>query len=67
MVRAIRVTVGPHEKLKMHKHPATGAVVVYLSDQDMRQFTPTAHRTKATSRLGPFVGSLRTRRIRMKI
>jgi beta-alanine degradation protein BauB len=37
-VRAIRVTVGPHEKLKMHKHPATGAVVVYLSDQDMRQF-----------------------------
>ena len=37
-VRAIRVTVGPHEKLKMHKHPATGAVVIYLSDQDMRQF-----------------------------
>jgi quercetin dioxygenase-like cupin family protein len=37
-IRAIRVTVGPHEKLKMHKHPATGAVVVYLSDQDMRQF-----------------------------
>ncbi len=37
-VRAIRVTVGAHEKLKMHKHPATGAVVIYLSDQDMRQF-----------------------------
>jgi uncharacterized RmlC-like cupin family protein len=30
--------VGPHEKLKMHKHPATGAVVIYLSDQDMRQY-----------------------------
>jgi quercetin dioxygenase-like cupin family protein len=37
-LRAIRVTVGAHEKLKMHKHPATGAVVIYLSDQDMRQF-----------------------------
>jgi uncharacterized RmlC-like cupin family protein len=37
-IRAIRLTVGPHEKLKMHKHPATGAVVIYLSDQDMRQF-----------------------------
>jgi beta-alanine degradation protein BauB len=37
-IRAIALTVGPHEKLKWHKHPATGAVVVYLSDQDMRQF-----------------------------
>lgn len=37
-IRAIALTVGPHEKLKMHKHPATGAVVVYLSDQDMRQY-----------------------------
>jgi len=37
-VRAIRATVGPHEKLKMHKHPTTGAVVVLLDDQDMRQF-----------------------------
>lgn len=37
-VRAIALTVGPHEKLKMHKHPATGAVVVYLTDQNMRQF-----------------------------
>ncbi len=37
-IRAIALTVGPHEKLKMHKHPATGAVVVYLTDQDMRQY-----------------------------
>ncbi|HTA31229.1 MAG TPA: hypothetical protein VK731_12135 [Candidatus Cybelea sp.] len=37
-IRAITLTVGPHEKLKMHKHPATGAVVVYLTDQDMRQY-----------------------------
>jgi beta-alanine degradation protein BauB len=37
-IRAIRLTVGPHEKLKMHTHPATGAVVVYLTDQDMRQY-----------------------------
>ncbi len=37
-VRAIALTVGPHEKLKMHKHPATWSVVVHLSDQDMRQY-----------------------------
>jgi quercetin dioxygenase-like cupin family protein len=37
-IRAIRLTVGPHEKLKMHKHPATGAVVVLLTDQNMRQY-----------------------------
>ncbi len=37
-VRAIALTVGPHEKLKMHKHPATGAVVIYLTDQDMKQY-----------------------------
>jgi len=32
------LTVGPHEKLKFHKHPATGAVIIYLTDQDMRQY-----------------------------
>ncbi len=37
-IRAIALTVGPHEKLKMHKHPSTGAVVVHLTDQDMRQY-----------------------------
>jgi quercetin dioxygenase-like cupin family protein len=37
-IRAISLTVGPHEKLKMHKHPATWAVIVYLTDQDMRQY-----------------------------
>jgi len=37
-VRAISLTVAPHEKLKFHKHPATGAVIVYLTDQDMRQY-----------------------------
>lgn len=37
-IRAIALTVGPREKLKMHKHPATGAVVVLLTDQDMRQY-----------------------------
>ena len=37
-IRAIALTVGPHEKLKMHKHPATGAVVVLLTDQDLRQY-----------------------------
>jgi quercetin dioxygenase-like cupin family protein len=37
LVRVIRVTTGPREKLGMHKHPETGAVVVYLTDQNMRQ------------------------------
>jgi quercetin dioxygenase-like cupin family protein len=36
-VRVIRATVGPHEKLSMHKHPETAAIVIYLTDQDMRQ------------------------------
>jgi hypothetical protein len=37
-VRAIRVTIGPNQKMpNLHKHPATGAVVVYLTDQNMRQ------------------------------
>ncbi|MBV9506385.1 MAG: hypothetical protein JO323_15410 [Acidobacteriia bacterium] len=36
-VRAIRVNIPPNEKGKMHKHPATRAVVVYLTDQNMRQ------------------------------
>src|ERR1700733_3691449 len=44
-IRAIALTVGPHEKLKMHKHPATGAVVVLLTDQDLRQ-----HHADGTSR-----------------
>ena len=36
-VRVIRVKIGPHEKLIMHKHPDSGAVVVQLTAQDMRQ------------------------------
>jgi quercetin dioxygenase-like cupin family protein len=35
-VRVIRVTIGPHEKLRLHKHPDTGAVLVHLTDQNMR-------------------------------
>ena len=34
--RVLRVTIGPHEKLRLHKHPDTGAVLVYLTDQNMR-------------------------------
>jgi quercetin dioxygenase-like cupin family protein len=37
-VRAIRLSIAPHEKLMMHKHPDTWAVIVHLTDQDMRQF-----------------------------
>lgn len=35
-VRVLRVTIGPHEKLRLHKHPDTGAVLVHLTDQNMR-------------------------------
>jgi len=35
-VRAIRVNIGPHEKLAVHKHPRTGAVLVQLTDQHLR-------------------------------
>ena len=34
--RVIRVRIGPHEKLRLHKHPATGAILVHLTDQNMR-------------------------------
>ena len=35
-VRVLRVTIGPHEKLRLHNHPDTGAVLVQLTDQDLR-------------------------------
>ena len=34
--RVIRVKVGPHEKLAMHKHPDTKAVIVYLTEQNFQ-------------------------------
>jgi quercetin dioxygenase-like cupin family protein len=34
--RVLRVTIGPHEKLRLHKHPDSSAVLVYLTDQNMR-------------------------------
>lgn len=57
-VRVIALTVGPHERLKMHKHPATGAVVVLLTDQDMRQYhadgtTRESHYKAGTVRWAP--------------
>ncbi|HXP86741.1 MAG TPA: hypothetical protein VN841_18565 [Bryobacteraceae bacterium] len=35
-VRVLRVTIAPHEKLALHKHPDTKAVLVHLTDQNMR-------------------------------
>jgi len=35
-VRVLRVAIGPHEKLAQHTHPPTGAVLVHLTDQNMR-------------------------------
>lgn len=34
-VRVIRVSIAPHEKLRQHTHPRTGAVLVHLTDQNM--------------------------------
>jgi len=34
--RVLRVSIGPYEKLRLHNHPDTGAVLVYLTDQNMR-------------------------------
>lgn len=51
-IRAIALTVGPHEKLKMHKHPATGAVVVLLTDQDMRQYHADGKATESHNKAG---------------
>ena len=35
-VRVLRVGIGPHEKLRQHTHPSTGAVLVHLTDQNLR-------------------------------
>jgi hypothetical protein len=35
-VRVIRVNIGPHEKLRMHQHTDTKAILVHLTDQNMR-------------------------------
>jgi quercetin dioxygenase-like cupin family protein len=35
-VRVIRVKIGPHEKLAMHRHPDTNAILVHLTDQNMK-------------------------------
>jgi quercetin dioxygenase-like cupin family protein len=35
-VRVIRVNIGPHEKLRQHTPPPTGAVLVQLTDQNLR-------------------------------
>jgi quercetin dioxygenase-like cupin family protein len=51
-IRAIALTVGPHEKLKMHKHPATYAVVIYLTDQNMRQFHEGGKTTESHNKAG---------------
>jgi hypothetical protein len=35
-VRVLRVAIAPHEKLALHKHPDTKAVLVQLTDQNLR-------------------------------
>jgi hypothetical protein len=45
LVRVIRVRIAPLDHVPMHRHPAHGAVLVLLTDQDARQTFPdgTAH------------------------
>ena len=35
-VRVLRVAIGPHEKLIQHTHPNTGAILVQLTNQNLR-------------------------------
>ncbi len=40
LVRAIRVHIGPLERVAMHQHPPHGAVLILLTDQEARQTFP---------------------------
>jgi hypothetical protein len=40
LVRVIRVRIAPRDHVPMHRHPAHGAVLVLLTDQDARQTFP---------------------------
>ena len=40
LVRVIRVRIGPLDHVAMHRHPARGAVLILLTDQDARQTFP---------------------------
>ena len=39
-VRVIRVRIAPLDRVAMHRHPARGAVLILLTDQDARQTFP---------------------------
>ena len=40
LVRVIRVRIAPLDHVAMHRHPARGAVLILLTDQDARQTFP---------------------------
>ena len=40
LVRVIRVRIAPLDRVAMHRHPARGAVLILLTDQDARQTFP---------------------------
>ncbi|MEQ1948584.1 MAG: hypothetical protein ABL995_15440 [Bryobacteraceae bacterium] len=46
--RVIRVKIGPHEKLTMHKHPDTKAVVAHLTDYTVKQTDEAGKATQNT-------------------
>lgn len=52
-VRVLRIHYGPHEKSVMHSHP--NAVVVYLSDGDIRMTLPDGKTQESKGKLGEAV------------
>ena len=48
--RVIRIHVGPHEKLPMHKHPDTKAVTAYLTDFNMKVTDASGNTNMATAK-----------------
>ncbi|MEQ1884907.1 MAG: hypothetical protein ABL967_07580 [Bryobacteraceae bacterium] len=46
--RVIRVKIGPHEKLALHKHPDTKAVVAHLTDFTVKQTDEAGKTTQNT-------------------
>jgi hypothetical protein len=40
LVRVIRIRIAPLDQVPVHQHPAHGAVLILLTDQDARQSFP---------------------------
>jgi len=51
-VRVVRVTYGAHSTGRMHAHPAPGALIVPLTDQDVRVTGPDGSTREVHARAG---------------